>query len=73
MKLDAAQTVTLFLAKMGDRDLDGALALCAEDIVFENPAMDPPANVANVTRAFSSGWWRCPGPSGTLYPKATSS
>jgi limonene-1,2-epoxide hydrolase len=46
MKLDAAQTVTLFLAKMGDRDLDGALALCAEDIVFENPAMDPPANVA---------------------------
>jgi limonene-1,2-epoxide hydrolase len=46
LKLDAAQTVTLFLARMGDRDLDGALQLCAEDIVFENPPMSPPANVA---------------------------
>jgi limonene-1,2-epoxide hydrolase len=46
MKLDAAQTVTLFLAKMGDRDLDGALELCAEDIRFENPAQPAPANVA---------------------------
>jgi limonene-1,2-epoxide hydrolase len=46
MKLEALQTVTLFLAKMGDRDLDAAMELLAEDIVFENPPMAPPSNRA---------------------------
>jgi limonene-1,2-epoxide hydrolase len=46
MTLDALQTVTLFLAHMGDRNLDAALELLAEDVVFENPPMSPPANRA---------------------------
>lgn len=40
----AGQTVLLFLARICERDVKPAFELLAEDVVFENPAMDPPAD-----------------------------
>ena len=42
--LTAGQTVLLFIARICERDASAAFELLAEDVVFENPAMDPPAD-----------------------------
>lgn len=40
----AGQTVLLFLSRICEKDTRAAYELLAEDVVFENPAMDPPAD-----------------------------
>jgi limonene-1,2-epoxide hydrolase len=35
------ETVTEFIRRMGAKDVDGAFALCADDVVYENVPMPP--------------------------------
>jgi len=37
-------TVRAFIARLNDKDLDGAQALLSDDFVWENIGMEPPAN-----------------------------